>query len=140
MGDTCVAMNDWVNNPTANTALDQIIPCVDKATAQQALSESKEVTFQMVQLVNGIIGNISNRNLPPNAAPLYYNQSGPLVPLLCNPYNPDKTDHKICSPGEVGLANATQVNGLTTWFTIRGVSESSWLLSLVILGSIGSSA
>ncbi|KAL8464589.1 hypothetical protein ACS0TY_034192 [Phlomoides rotata] len=109
MGDTCVAMNDWVNNPTANTALDQIIPCVDKATAQQALSESKEVTFQMVQLVNGIIGNISNRNLPPNAAPLYYNQSGPFVPLLCNPYNPDKTDRKICSSGEVGLTNATQV-------------------------------
>ncbi|KAL6507023.1 hypothetical protein OROHE_022158 [Orobanche hederae] len=109
MGDTCVAMSDWVVNPTAHTALDDIIPCVDPATSQEALSQSKEVTFQMVQLVNGIIANISNANLPPNAAPLYYNQSGPLVPLICNPYNPDKTDRGVCVTGEVGLNNATQV-------------------------------
>ncbi|KAL0342144.1 UNVERIFIED_CONTAM: hypothetical protein Scaly_1877000 [Sesamum calycinum] len=108
MGDTCVAMNEWVNNPTAHTALDDIIPCVDPATAQEALSQSEEVTFQMVRLVNGIIANISNVNLPPNARPLYYNQSGPLVPLLCNPYNPDKTD-RTCATGEVDLSNATQV-------------------------------
>ncbi|KAK4395371.1 hypothetical protein Sango_1691400 [Sesamum angolense] len=108
MGDTCVAMNEWVNNPTAHTALDDIIPCVDPATAQEALSQSEEVTFQMVRLVNGIIANISNVNLPPNARPLYYNQSGPLVPLLCNPYNADKTD-RTCATGEVDLSNATQV-------------------------------
>ncbi|KAK6118006.1 hypothetical protein DH2020_048250 [Rehmannia glutinosa] len=75
MGDTCVAMNEWVVNPTAHTALDDIIPCVDPATAQEALSQSKEVTLQMVQLVNGIIANVSNANLPPNAGPFYYNQS-----------------------------------------------------------------
>ncbi|KAI3455274.1 hypothetical protein Pfo_011937 [Paulownia fortunei] len=109
MGDTCVAMNEWVNNPTAHTALDDIIPCVDPATAQEALSQSKEVTFQMVRLVNGIIANVSNANLPPNAGPLSYNQSGPLVPLLCNPYNPDKTDRTTCATGEVDLTNATQV-------------------------------
>ncbi|XP_057790669.1 uncharacterized protein LOC131007766 [Salvia miltiorrhiza] len=109
MGDTCVAMNDWVANPTAHTALDKIIPCVDTATAQEARSQSKEVTFQMVQLVNGIIANVSNRNLPPIAGPLSYNQSGPLVPLLCNPYNPDKTDRKTCITGEVDFTNATQV-------------------------------
>ncbi|GFQ01001.1 hypothetical protein PHJA_002244000 [Phtheirospermum japonicum] len=109
MGDTCVAMNDWVDNPTAHTALDDIIPCVDPATSQEALSQSKEVTFQMVQLVNGIIANVSNANLPPNAGPFYYNQSGPLVPLLCNPYNPDKTDRGACAAGEVDLSNATQV-------------------------------
>ncbi|KAK6120485.1 hypothetical protein DH2020_045778 [Rehmannia glutinosa] len=109
MGDTCVAMNEWVVNPTAHTALDDIIPCVDPATAQEALSQSKEVTLQMVQLVNGIIANVSNANLPPNAGPFYYNQSGPLVPLLCNPYNPDKTDRRICTTGEVDLNNATQV-------------------------------
>ncbi|KAK6147842.1 hypothetical protein DH2020_018754 [Rehmannia glutinosa] len=108
MGDTCVAMNEWVVNPTAHTALDDIIPCVDPATAQEALSQSKEVTLQMVQLVNGIIANVSNANLPPNAGPFYYNQSGPLVPLLCNPYNPDKTDRRICTTGEVDLNNATQ--------------------------------
>ncbi|XP_047966767.1 uncharacterized protein LOC125211111 [Salvia hispanica] len=109
MGDTCVAMNEWVVNPTAHTALDKIIPCVDTATAEQARSQSKEVTFQVVQVVNGFIANVSNVNLPPIAGPLSYNQSGPLVPLLCNPYNPDKTDRKACIPGEVGFTNATQV-------------------------------
>ncbi|KAL1551346.1 hypothetical protein AAHA92_19204 [Salvia divinorum] len=109
LGDTCVAMSDWVGNPTAHTALDKVIPCVDKATAEEARSQSKEVTFQMVQLVNGIIANVSNRNLPPIAGPLSYNQSGPLVPLLCNPYNPDKSDRITCIPGEVGFTNATQV-------------------------------
>lgn len=106
MGDTCVAMDQWVNNPTAHTALDDIIPCVDADTAQESLSQSKEVTFQMVGLVNGVLSNVSNANLSPGT----YNQSGPLVPLLCNPYNPDKTDRK-CAAGEVDLSNATQVNG-----------------------------
>ncbi|GER44099.1 cardiolipin synthase [Striga asiatica] len=101
-GDTCVAMHEWVDNPTAHTALDRIIPCVDPTTSQEARSQSKEVTIQMVQLVNGIITNVSNRNFPPNSGPLYYNQSGPLVPLLCNPYN-------LCPAGEVDLNNATQV-------------------------------
>lgn len=105
-----MAMNDWVVNPTAHTALDEIIPCVDRATAEEARNQSKEVTFQMVQLVNGIIANVSNVNLPPIAGPLSYNQSGPLVPLLCNPYNPDKTDRKSCITGEVDFTNATQVN------------------------------
>ncbi|KAH6758701.1 plasma membrane fusion protein [Perilla frutescens var. frutescens] len=109
MGDTCVAMNEWASNPTSHTALDKIIPCVDTATAQEALSQGKEVTFQMVGLVNGIIANVSNRNPPPGLGPLSYNQSGPLVPLLCNPYNPDKTDRKTCTTGEVDFKNATQI-------------------------------
>ena len=118
MGDTCVAMNEWVVNPTAHTALDKIIPCVDTATAEQARSQSKEVTFQVVQVVNGFIANVSNVNLPPIAGPLSYNQSGPLVPLLCNPYNPDKTDRKACIPGEVGFTNATQVNCLSLFMEL----------------------
>nr|GEZ86156.1 uncharacterized protein [Tanacetum cinerariifolium] len=48
MGDTCVAMDEWVQNPTAHTALDEILPCVDNATAQETLYESKDVTFQLV--------------------------------------------------------------------------------------------
>ncbi|KAL2493486.1 hypothetical protein Adt_29124 [Abeliophyllum distichum] len=107
-GDTCVAMDQWIKNPTAHTALDDIIPCVDADTAQESLSQSKEVTIQMVGLVNGAISNVSNANLPPGAGPISYNQSGPLVPILCNPYHSDKTDRK-CVAGEVDLRNATQV-------------------------------
>lgn len=104
-GDTCVAMDDWVKNPSAHTALDDIIPCVDTATAQETLSQSKEVTYQLVGVTNRIITNVSNINPPSGVG---YNQSGPLVPNLCNPFNSDKTDRK-CASGEVELSNATQV-------------------------------
>ncbi|KAK4422138.1 hypothetical protein Salat_1796100 [Sesamum alatum] len=107
-GDTCVAMNHWVQNPTAHTALDDILPCVDKTTAQDTLNRSKQVTSQLVDVINTVISNVSNINFAPNFVPLYYNQSGPLVPSLCNPFNPDLTDRE-CAPGEVDLNNATQV-------------------------------
>ncbi|XP_011084611.1 uncharacterized protein LOC105166530 [Sesamum indicum] len=107
-GDTCVAMNHWVQNPTAHTALDDILPCVDKTTAQDTLNRSKEVTSQLVNVINTVISNVSNINFAPNFVPLYYNQSGPLVPSLCNPFNPDLTDRE-CAPGEMDLNNATEV-------------------------------
>ncbi|AES73591.2 hypothetical protein MtrunA17_Chr3g0137351 [Medicago truncatula] len=108
--DTCVAMNEWIQYPTANTALDDILPCVDKATAQETLLRSKEVTSELVNLVNQVITNVSNINFAPNFTPLYYNQSGPLMPLLCDPFRPDMTDRQ-CDSGEVNISNATQVYG-----------------------------
>ncbi|CAN1287836.1 hypothetical protein LINPERPRIM_LOCUS19743 [Linum perenne] len=48
-----------------------------------------------------------HNNFSPNFKPLYINQSGPLVPILCNPFHADLTD-RPCSPGEVDLNNATQ--------------------------------
>ena len=108
MADTCVAMDEWVRNPTARSALDDILPCVDNATAQQTLYESKNVTFQLVSVANQFITNIANINPPPQAIPIYFNQSGPLVPVLCNPFNPDITDRK-CANHEVNFENAQQV-------------------------------
>lgn len=93
-------MAQWVHYPTAHTALDDIIPCVDRATAQEALNESKDVTIRLVGIVNAFINNVANLNV-------YYNQSGPLVPLLCTPYNSDKTDRKYCNAYEVNFSNAT---------------------------------
>ena len=107
--DTCVAMNEWVLNPTAHTAFDEIMPCVDKATAQETVLRSKEVTLELVDLINEVITNVSNINFAPNFVPLYFNQSGPLVPTLCNPYFHDFTD-RACTPGEVDFNNATQVS------------------------------
>ncbi|XP_047327881.1 uncharacterized protein LOC124931460 [Impatiens glandulifera] len=106
--DTCVAMNQWVKNPTAHTALDDILPCVDNATAQETLTKSKEVTSQLVNVINQVITNVSNGNFPPNFGPLYYNQSGPLLSILCNPFNADMTN-RTCQTGEVELGNATEV-------------------------------
>ncbi|KAJ7966216.1 putative Transmembrane protein [Quillaja saponaria] len=106
--DTCVAMDEWVQYPTAHTALDEILPCVDNATAQETLLRSKEVTSELVNLVNEVITNITNINFAPNFTPLYFNQSGPLVPLLCNPFYADMTN-RVCTASEVDLTNATQV-------------------------------
>ncbi|KAI7726121.1 hypothetical protein M8C21_020200 [Ambrosia artemisiifolia] len=109
VGDTCVAMNEWVENPMAHTALDDILPCVDNSTAQETMSQSKEVEFQLVEMVNSIINNISNINPQPSfPRALNYNQSGPLVPTLCNPLTADKTD-RTCQAGELQFDNATKV-------------------------------
>ncbi|CAH8384523.1 unnamed protein product [Eruca vesicaria subsp. sativa] len=59
------------------------------------------------QLINTVVSNVSNINFSPVFAQMYYNQSGPLLPLLCNPFNHDLTD-RPCSPGELDLNNATQ--------------------------------
>ncbi|CAM8919625.1 unnamed protein product [Rhodiola kirilowii] len=106
--DTCVAMDQWVQYPTAHTALDDVLPCVDKMTAQETLVRTKEVTHDLVNQINEVITNVSNINFSPNFKPMYFNQSGPLVPLLCNPFYPDLTD-RACSDGEVELNNATQI-------------------------------
>lgn len=105
-------MDQWVHNPTAHTALDDILPCVDKETAQETLLKSKEVSAQLVDLVNEVITNVSNINFSPNFKPMYFNQSGPVMPTLCNPFHPDLTP-RTCSSGEVDLQNATQVSHWT---------------------------
>uniref|UniRef100_A0ACD5ZIJ8 Uncharacterized protein n=1 Tax=Avena sativa TaxID=4498 RepID=A0ACD5ZIJ8_AVESA len=108
VGDTCVSMDEWVAHPTEHTALDDIIPCVDPTTANESLTRTREVTSQLVNLVNQVITNVSNRNFPPAATPFYYNQSGPLIPTLCNPFTSDLSN-RTCARGEVTLDNATQV-------------------------------
>lgn len=101
-------MDEWVLHPHAHTALDDILPCVDVATANQSLYQSKEVTFQLVNIVNLVIANVSNGNFAPNVPQLYYNQSGPLMPLLCNPFTSGLANRQ-CVTGEVDFNNATQV-------------------------------
>ncbi|XP_076951540.1 uncharacterized protein LOC143624933 [Bidens hawaiensis] len=106
--DSCEAMNQWVQNPTAHTTLDDILPCVDNVTAHETSKRSKEVTGQLITVINQVINNVTNGNFPPTNAPLYYNQSGPKMPPLCNPFNPDFTN-RTCEPGEVPLSNASSV-------------------------------
>lgn len=109
VGDTCVAMDEWVLHPQDHTALDDILPCVNAAATSEALRRSKEVNYQLVAVLNGVISNVSNANVPPQVGPpIYYNQSGPPVPLLCNPYHLDLTD-RSCATGEVAAGKAQQV-------------------------------
>ncbi|KAL5576074.1 hypothetical protein UlMin_017773 [Ulmus minor] len=146
VADTCVAMEEWVENPTARSALDDILPCVDNQTAQETLYETKDVTFQMVDVVNQFITNIANLNIPPQAGPpLYYAQSGPLLPILCNPFHPNITSRQ-CARGEVDLNNAGQewrkfvcqvsTNGTCTTVGRLTPSYYDQLMAIVNLGRV----
>ncbi|KAJ7540278.1 hypothetical protein O6H91_10G007500 [Diphasiastrum complanatum] len=106
MGDTCVAMQEWVANPDAQTNLDEILPCVDKQTANQTLYQSKDLTNSVVNVVDQAITLAFNNNLPPGS-PLSFNQSGPAMPDLCSPYGPapDYADQR-CPADNVDLSNA----------------------------------
>ncbi|KAI0502177.1 hypothetical protein KFK09_017124 [Dendrobium nobile] len=109
-GDTCVAMDEWVLKPHIATAIDDILPCVDAATATESLTRSKEVTSELAKVVNDVIVNVSNAKFHSPIAPASsnYNQSGPLMPMLCNPYESDFRDRK-CLPGEVSFEDAPKV-------------------------------
>ncbi|CAM8923070.1 unnamed protein product [Rhodiola kirilowii] len=107
--DSCVAMDEWVRYPTAHTALDELLPCIDNETAQETLLRSKDVTYQIVNVVDIFISNISNQDLPPNVGmPLNFNQSGPQLPTLCKPFNSDYSN-RTCAPRELDFSNATTV-------------------------------
>jgi len=93
-GDTCVAMDEWVVNPTAHTALDDIFPCVEEKAVMETYLKSKMVTYKIIEEFDKVISNFTNAN-----------QS---VPLLCNPFNSDLTSRN-CSSEEVTFQNATQV-------------------------------
>ncbi|XP_038718361.1 uncharacterized protein LOC120011341 isoform X2 [Tripterygium wilfordii] len=105
--DTCIAMDQWVENPAAHSALSDLLPCVDNATVQTSLNVSNGVTFGLVEVVDQYITTIANQNFPEEAGPLYHNQTGPLVPLLCSPFDSNLTRRR-CAPGEVDFNHAGQ--------------------------------
>ncbi|XP_024014306.1 uncharacterized protein LOC18022201 isoform X2 [Eutrema salsugineum] len=127
--DTCVAMSEWVERPSSNTALDEILPCTDNATAQETLMRGREVTGQLVDLINTVITNVSNINFSPVFVPMYYNQSGPLLPLLCNPFNHDLTD-RPCSPGmeHFRVPSEPKRDLLNNWEAHTGIVRSDGIM------------
>ncbi|XP_047940409.1 uncharacterized protein LOC125187810 [Salvia hispanica] len=108
IADTCLAMGEWVENPHAETALSNILPCVDQRTTNQTLYKSKQVINDISNLVNGFVGSVANSNPPPQAGSSYYNQSGPVIPPLCYPYDA-QLQERICSAGELSVENASTV-------------------------------
>ncbi|GBG62127.1 hypothetical protein CBR_g29327 [Chara braunii] len=76
--DTCLAMEEWTHDVSANTSISDILPCVDKNTANRTLLKSKSVVLFGTQLINN--GIVVTNSLPVLA---------PAVPLLCPPYTND---------------------------------------------------
>ncbi|KAJ9548986.1 hypothetical protein OSB04_021529 [Centaurea solstitialis] len=108
IADTCMAMGQWVDNPHAETALSNILPCVDQGTTNDTLYKSKLVVNDITNIINGFIGTYANSYAPPGANSNYYNQSGPPMPYLCYPYDSQLRDLE-CPLGAVSLANASMV-------------------------------
>ncbi|KAJ8435000.1 hypothetical protein Cgig2_027843 [Carnegiea gigantea] len=90
-------------NPQAQTALDDVLPCVDKSTARTFLKASQRVTYLMVGMVDVGVAKVAN-----DQQLLNYHQSGPPVPIVCNPFNGDLTN-RTCAQGEVELGRASEV-------------------------------
>ncbi|KAJ6853644.1 uncharacterized protein M6B38_113470 [Iris pallida] len=109
VGDTCTSMDEWVRYPLAETALSNILPCVNEMTTNQTLYQSKDVIRQLVNIVNIAIFSVANSNSPPqNSNSFFYNQSGPLMPSLCSPYD-SHLQIQQCQPQEVSFDNASMV-------------------------------
>ncbi|KAL9251863.1 hypothetical protein AKJ16_DCAP13445 [Drosera capensis] len=53
--DSCTAMQEWANNPQAETALGDILPCVDERYTNQTLNESKKVVAGIANVFNQFI-------------------------------------------------------------------------------------
>ncbi|GAB4832763.1 hypothetical protein Ancab_006780 [Ancistrocladus abbreviatus] len=107
VGDMCVSMEEWGHHPTVHTTLDDVLPCMDRSDAEKIVTSSKDITRHLVNSVDALITEVANGNFTSGAL-LNYNQSGPFVPLLCNPYNKDGSS-RTCASGEVDFKNATEV-------------------------------
>ncbi|CAN1311785.1 Ankyrin repeat domain-containing protein EMB506, chloroplastic [Linum perenne] len=105
--DTCTSMNEWVQNPQAASALSNILPCVDQSTTNKTLFQSKEVVNDIVNVVNTYIYTFANSN-PSKSEFNYYNQSGPLMPPMCYPFDSQLHDRQ-CTSQEVSFQNASTV-------------------------------
>ncbi|XP_054808689.1 uncharacterized protein LOC129310803, partial [Prosopis cineraria] len=107
ISDTCLAMGEWVENPHAESALSNILPCVDQRTTNKTLFQSKQVVTDIVNVVNQFIYNRANAN-PRPGNPNYYNQSGPAMPPLCYPFD-SQFQERQCTGQEVSSTNASLV-------------------------------
>lgn len=106
ISDACMAMEEWADNPHAETSLSSILPCVDPRTTNHTLVQSKQVITNIVNIVNKVIYTVANSD-PPHSNSMYYNQSGPLMPSLCYPFN-SQLQAQQCGDMDVTIANASE--------------------------------
>ncbi|KAK7310082.1 hypothetical protein RJT34_07327 [Clitoria ternatea] len=107
ISDTCMAMGEWVENPHAESALSNILPCVDQGTTNKTLFQSKQVVINIVSVVNRFIYNTADAS-PEQGSANYYNQSGPVMPPLCYPFD-SQFQGRQCIAQEVSSAKAPSV-------------------------------
>ena len=114
-------MDEWVQKkPTAYTALDDFLPCVDQDVVQGMLNDTKMANYAAIGVVNKIVDMAnSDPNSGDGGTPLSFNQSGPLLPQVCNPYNEDQSN-RTCAPGEVEMQKVSEViTNKSSWLAFR---------------------
>jgi len=102
-----MAMGEWVENPHRESALSDVLPCVDQRTTNKTLFQSKQVVTNIANIVNMAIYNTANLNVT-EGHPGFYNQSGPPMPPLCYPFDGQFRERQ-CTNQEVSSANASMV-------------------------------
>ncbi|KAK5843090.1 uncharacterized protein LOC108466169 [Gossypium arboreum] len=99
VSDTCIAMDEWIQDPMAESAMGEVLPCFDMAFGKEIKEAGKGVTTNVNDLLNQFITVLANNNTANN-------QSGPFVPLICDPYK--HGDSQESCGDEVPLKNATE--------------------------------
>ena len=107
ISDTCMAMEEWVQHPHAESALSNILPCVDQRTTNKTLYQSEKVVTNIVNIVDEFIYTVANTDAAEGNVN-YYNQSGPPMPPLCYPFD-TQLRARQCTTQEVSSTNASLV-------------------------------
>eukprot|EP00850_Spirogloea_muscicola_P001927 SM000007S20887 [mRNA] locus=s7:730704:733698:- [translate_table: standard] len=101
IGDTCEAMDEYSANPTYNTTLDALLPCVDLQTSRSALLRSKASVKSYVATINGYVAQ-------ENA--VLSLQGSTLLPTVCDPFGPAPTYADVaCSNNMFPIGNYSQI-------------------------------
>eukprot|EP00850_Spirogloea_muscicola_P001062 SM000004S14932 [mRNA] locus=s4:383587:386552:+ [translate_table: standard] len=101
IGDTCEAMDQYSANPTYNTTLDALLPCVDLQTSRSALLRSKASVKSYVATINGYVAQ-------ENA--VLTSEGSALLPTVCDPFGPAPTYADVaCSNNTVPIGNYSQI-------------------------------
>ncbi|XWS20499.1 hypothetical protein CRYUN_Cryun31cG0106100 [Craigia yunnanensis] len=83
-------------------------PLFGQEFGQNFLDAGRSVSIEVNGMLNQCIVLVANNDtLPPQAVPVYHTQSGPLVPVICDPYTKGDT-RQGCGEGQVALSNATE--------------------------------
>ncbi|TYH96386.1 hypothetical protein ES332_A12G173700v1 [Gossypium tomentosum] len=100
ISNTCLAMEEWVENPHAKTALSNILSYVDQRTTNHTLTQSKQVINSLVKVVNTYIYTFANSNPSPD------------------------DNHCQCESNEVSIANASLITPDRFMQLVAAVNES----------------
>jgi hypothetical protein len=99
-------MGEWAANPSANTTLKEILPCVDINTTDAALAQTRTIVNNTINGVNSDIQKLINNNTTTTTTTNGSSTTASeLLPLICNPLDPS-----FSIAGCVNASNAASVS------------------------------